>query len=131
MASKKPSARKTSMKAKSEPNAQPRPKAKPSPKTADKKVGKPRGKSMATAKKAQGANSARGKARSQAGPQSKPKAILDDATLLGAWRDMVEIRRFEERAGQLYAMGKIGGFCHLYIGQEAVAVGMQLCVNMP
>jgi pyruvate dehydrogenase E1 component alpha subunit len=129
MASKKPSARKTSMKAKSEPNAQPRPKAKPSPKTADKKVGKPRGKSIATAKKAQGANSARGKARSQAGPQSKPKAILDDATLLGAWRDMVEIRRFEERAGQLYAMGKIGGFCHLYIGQEAVAVGMQLCVK--
>jgi len=38
---------------------------------------------------------------------------------------MVQIRRFEERAGQLYAMGKIGGFCHLYIGQEAIAVGMQ------
>jgi pyruvate dehydrogenase E1 component alpha subunit len=38
---------------------------------------------------------------------------------------MLLIRRFEERAGQLYGMGLIGGFCHLYIGQEAVAVGMQ------
>jgi len=41
------------------------------------------------------------------------------------YREMVLIRRFEERAGQLYGMGLIGGFCHLYIGQEAVAVGMQ------
>src|SRR5512137_1804963 len=41
------------------------------------------------------------------------------------YRDMVLIRRFEERAGQLYGMGLIGGFCHLYIGQEAVAVGME------
>jgi pyruvate dehydrogenase E1 component alpha subunit len=38
-------------------------------------------------------------------------------------RDMLLIRRFEERAGEQYAQGKIGGFCHLYIGQEAVAVG--------
>ena len=38
---------------------------------------------------------------------------------------MLLIRRFEEKAGQLYGMGLIGGFCHLYIGQEAVAVGMQ------
>src|SRR3569623_1817413 len=41
------------------------------------------------------------------------------------YSDMLLIRRFEERAGQLYGMGLIGGFCHLYIGQEAVAVGMQ------
>src|SRR5436305_11728257 len=41
------------------------------------------------------------------------------------YRDMLLIRRFEERAGQLYGMGLIGGFCHLYIGQEAVAVGVQ------
>jgi pyruvate dehydrogenase E1 component alpha subunit len=41
------------------------------------------------------------------------------------YRDMLLIRRFEERAGQLYGMGLIGGFCHLYIGQEAVVVGMQ------
>lgn len=54
---------------------------------------------------------------------------LDDAILLESWAEMVRIRRFEERAGQLYSMGKIGGFCHLYIGQEAVAAGMQLCVK--
>lgn len=42
-----------------------------------------------------------------------------------AYEDMLLIRRFEERAGQLYGMGLIGGFCHLYIGQEAVAVGVQ------
>lgn len=41
------------------------------------------------------------------------------------YRDMLLIRRFEERAGQLYGMGLIGGFCHLYIGQEAVVVGVQ------
>jgi pyruvate dehydrogenase E1 component alpha subunit len=39
---------------------------------------------------------------------------------------MLLIRRFEEKAGQLYGMGLIGGFCHLYIGQEAVVVGMQM-----
>src|SRR5438876_1485623 len=44
---------------------------------------------------------------------------------LTALRDMLLIRRFEERAGQLYGMGLIGGFCHLYIGQEAIAVGVQ------
>ena len=45
--------------------------------------------------------------------------------LLEFYREMLLIRRFEERAGQLYGMGLIGGFCHLYIGQEAIAVGMQ------
>ena len=45
------------------------------------------------------------------------------------YRDMLLIRRFEERAGQLYGMGLIGGFCHLYIGQEAVVVGMQSTVR--
>jgi len=45
--------------------------------------------------------------------------------LLTAYRDMLLIRRFEEKAGQLYGMGLIGGFCHLYIGQEAVVVGVQ------
>jgi pyruvate dehydrogenase E1 component alpha subunit len=43
-----------------------------------------------------------------------------------AYREMLMIRRFEEKAGQLYGMGLIGGFCHLYIGQEAVVVGMQM-----
>ncbi|HEX8471104.1 MAG TPA: pyruvate dehydrogenase (acetyl-transferring) E1 component subunit alpha [Brevundimonas sp.] len=49
--------------------------------------------------------------------------------LLRYYREMVLIRRFEERAGQLYGMGLIGGFCHLYIGQEAVAVGVQESVR--
>jgi pyruvate dehydrogenase E1 component alpha subunit len=44
------------------------------------------------------------------------------------YRNMLHIRRFEEKAGQLYGMGLIGGFCHLYIGQEAVVVGMQDCL---
>ena len=52
-------------------------------------------------------------------------AGADKATLLGYYRSMLLIRRFEERAGQLYGMGLIGGFCHLYIGQEAIAVGME------
>ncbi|RZI47606.1 pyruvate dehydrogenase (acetyl-transferring) E1 component subunit alpha [Rickettsiales endosymbiont of Peranema trichophorum] len=47
------------------------------------------------------------------------------ALLKKAYFDMLLIRRFEEKAGQLYGMGLIGGFCHLYIGQEAVAVGVQ------
>ena len=45
--------------------------------------------------------------------------------LIQYYREMLLIRRFEEKAGQLYGMGLIGGFCHLYIGQEAVVVGMQ------
>jgi len=49
--------------------------------------------------------------------------------LLAYYRQMLLIRRFEERAGQLYGMGLIGGFCHLYIGQEAVVVGMQAAIR--
>src|SRR2546423_13701499 len=48
---------------------------------------------------------------------------------LAAYRAMLLIRRFEEKAGQLYGMGLIGGFCHLYIGQEAVVTGMQMAVK--
>jgi len=48
-----------------------------------------------------------------------------DEELLKFYEQMVLIRRFEEKAGQLYGLGLIGGFCHLYIGQEAVAVGLQ------
>lgn len=48
---------------------------------------------------------------------------------LHAFREMLLIRRFEEKSGQLYGMGLIGGFCHLYIGQEAVVVGMQMTVK--
>ena len=46
-----------------------------------------------------------------------------------ALREMLLIRRFEEKAGQLYGMGLIGGFCHLYIGQEAVVVGIQMAMR--
>ncbi|MPS69351.1 pyruvate dehydrogenase (acetyl-transferring) E1 component subunit alpha [Novosphingobium aerophilum] len=49
--------------------------------------------------------------------------------LLNLYEQMVLIRRFEERAGQLYGLGLIGGFCHLYIGQEAVAVGLQSALD--
>ncbi|MFG1295997.1 MULTISPECIES: pyruvate dehydrogenase (acetyl-transferring) E1 component subunit alpha [Xanthobacter] len=48
---------------------------------------------------------------------------------LFAYREMLLIRRFEEKAGQMYGMGLIGGFCHLYIGQEAVVVGMQMSMK--
>ena len=48
---------------------------------------------------------------------------------LFAYREMLLIRRFEERAAQLYGMGLIGGFCHLYIGQEAVVVGMKMAAR--
>ncbi len=49
--------------------------------------------------------------------------------LLRYYREMLLIRRFEEKAGQLYGMGLIGGFCHLYIGQEAVVTGLQACAE--
>lgn len=48
---------------------------------------------------------------------------------VSAYRSMLSIRRFEEKAGQLYGMGLIGGFCHLYIGQEAVVIGMQMSIE--
>jgi pyruvate dehydrogenase E1 component alpha subunit len=53
----------------------------------------------------------------------KPNVSAEE--LLGYYREMLLIRRFEEKAGQLYGMGLIGGFCHLYIGQEAVVVGLE------
>ena len=53
---------------------------------------------------------------------------LDADQLRQAWQTMLRIRRFEEKAGQLYGMGLIGGFCHLYIGQEAVVVGVQMAL---
>ena len=53
------------------------------------------------------------------------KPNISPEELLGYYKDMLLIRRFEEKAGQLYGMGLIGGFCHLYIGQEAVVVGLE------
>jgi len=62
-------------------------------------------------------------------PEPAPyKATKDE--LLEFYRQMLLIRRFEERAGQLYGLGLIGGFCHLYIGQEAVAVGLQSALTV-
>src|SRR5690348_7849437 len=67
-------------------------------------------------------------------PEKQEKAVPNTArsnseALKKLYSDMLLIRRFEERAGQLYGMGLIGGFCHLYIGQEAVVVGMQANVK--
>ena len=63
------------------------------------------------------------------GRTAGPVPDLGKETELRAYRDMLLIRRFEEKAGQMYGMGLIGGFCHLYIGQEAVVVGMQLALR--
>jgi len=67
-------------------------------------------------------------------PQDKPHAFKAPPEFtkeeeLKAYREMLLIRRFEEKSGQLYGMGFIGGFCHLYIGQEAVVVGMQMALE--
>jgi pyruvate dehydrogenase E1 component alpha subunit len=59
------------------------------------------------------------------GKSAASPAKIPSEELIQHYRDMLLIRRFEEKAGQLYGMGLIGGFCHLYIGQEAVVVGMQ------
>ena len=69
---------------------------------------------------------ARGQAKPAAGKKSSvPGPTGTREEMLAYYRQMLLIRRFEERAGQLYGMGLIGGFCHLYIGQEAIAVGVQ------
>ena len=58
-----------------------------------------------------------------------PRYEASDEQLLKFYDQMLLIRRFEERAGQLYGLGLIGGFCHLYIGQEAVAIGLQSALD--
>ena len=62
-------------------------------------------------------------------PEPKPYDASKEE-LLEFYRQMLLIRRFEEKAGQLYGLGLIGGFCHLYIGQEAVAVGLQSAMTV-
>lgn len=57
--------------------------------------------------------------------KTKVSLLPEKEEALKMYKDMLEIRRFEEKAGQLYGMGQIAGFCHLYIGQEAVVVGVQ------
>ncbi|MGH6786665.1 MAG: pyruvate dehydrogenase (acetyl-transferring) E1 component subunit alpha [Novosphingobium sp.] len=61
--------------------------------------------------------------------EAAKRHAASDAELMAFYEQMVLIRRFEERAGQLYGLGLIGGFCHLYIGQEAVAVGLQSALD--
>jgi pyruvate dehydrogenase E1 component alpha subunit len=60
---------------------------------------------------------------------ANPRHPASDEELLKFYEQMLLIRRFEEKAGQLYGLGLIGGFCHLYIGQEAVAVGLQSALD--
>ncbi len=76
--------------------------------------------------------SASGRKSAKAGGKEFTVGAIADFTKeddISAYREMLLIRRFEEKAGQLYGMGFIGGFCHLYIGQEAVVVGMQLALK--
>jgi pyruvate dehydrogenase E1 component alpha subunit len=77
---------------------------------------------MAVSKKADTRDKARDREHGSPPEFTKPQELK-------ALRDMLLIRRFEEKAGQLYGMGAIGGFCHLYIGQEAVVVGMQMALK--
>lgn len=64
-----------------------------------------------------------------AAKKAPEKSNVSKEELLKFYREMLLIRRFEEKAGQLYGMGLIGGFCHLYIGQEAVVVGLEACAK--
>jgi pyruvate dehydrogenase E1 component alpha subunit len=64
-----------------------------------------------------------------AAKKAPEKSNVSKDDLLKYYREMLLIRRFEEKAGQLYGMGLIGGFCHLYIGQEAVVVGLEACTK--
>src|SRR6201988_2073535 len=69
------------------------------------------------------------KSKPAAPPAAAEVPAFDKEQELKAYRDMLLIRRFEEKAGQMYGMGLIGGFCHLYIGPEAVVVGMQMTLK--
>jgi pyruvate dehydrogenase E1 component alpha subunit len=61
--------------------------------------------------------------------EANKRYVATQAEMLEFYRQMLLIRRFEEKAGQLYGLGLIGGFCHLYIGQEAVAIGLQSALD--
>src|SRR5207248_3054251 len=97
---------------------------------AKKKQPPPRSQPSAAQKPAKAAD-----AEKNSRPAADTKAAASEPAPLAkeqeikAYRDMLLIRRFEEKAGQMYGMGLIGGFCHLYIGQEAVVVGMQMVLK--
>lgn len=80
---------------------------------------------MAARKSATKKSTSNKSGKSGASKKSAPPPELSADVQIQFYKDMLQIRRFEERAGQLYGMGLIGGFCHLYIGQEAVVVGLQ------
>jgi pyruvate dehydrogenase E1 component alpha subunit len=82
-----------------------------------------------TAKKA-AANQAAPLTPNRERPNQPQRFAASREQLLDFYKQMLLIRRFEERAGQLYGLGLIGGFCHLYIGQEAVAVGLQSAMTV-
>ncbi len=86
---------------------------------------------MATAPKNTSGAAKKAPAKRKAAPRRTTEGKLPYAAkdLLENYRQMLLIRRFEEKAGQLYGMGLIGGFCHLYIGQEAVVVGLHASAN--
>jgi pyruvate dehydrogenase E1 component alpha subunit len=83
----------------------------------------------ATSKSDQGASAAPPAAPNRPRPPEPRRHPASRDELIEYYRQMLLIRRFEERAGQLYGLGLIGGFCHLYIGQEAVAVGLQSAMD--
>ena len=84
---------------------------------------------MAVAARKSTKGPAQAKASAKAGSKKAASPQFSKDQELAAYRDMLLIRRFEEKAGQMYGMGLIGGFCHLYIGQEAVVVGMQMATK--
>jgi pyruvate dehydrogenase E1 component alpha subunit len=87
---------------------------------------------MAVAKTKPEKPDAKPEAKAAPAPKSQSAPAVAQFTKeqeLSAYREMLLIRRFEEKAGQMYGMGLIGGFCHLYIGQEAVVVGMQMTLK--
>ncbi|MFA6220377.1 MAG: pyruvate dehydrogenase (acetyl-transferring) E1 component subunit alpha [Erythrobacter sp.] len=87
----------------------------------------PRSKKIAAKSPAQDTDFALHSLQAALETQRRYSASKDE--MLHFYEQMLLIRRFEERAGQLYGLGLIGGFCHLYIGQEAVAVGLQSALN--
>ena len=84
---------------------------------------------MAVAKDKAQPNAVQRPSADPSGNGAAPAPDLSKDLQISAYRDMLLIRRFEEKAGQMYGMGLIGGFCHLYIGQEAVVVGMQMALK--
>ena len=78
------------------------------------------------ASRANKASVSKSQSASNTAPKTPKPADFTKEQEMSSYREMLLIRRFEEKAGQLYGMGLIGGFCHLYIGQEAVVVGMQM-----